>query len=63
MTKHFSKYSQKVKILYKISDTKMFVECLNCMSAFEIYICKVKHGRGKYCSKNVWVMLMGKLEK
>lgn len=45
----FGKY--KACIIRQLSNTKAIVKCLWCNKEFETYFCKIRAGRGKYCSK------------
>jgi hypothetical protein len=40
-----------IHIIRQLSDIKAIVKCLWCGKEFETYYCKIKDGRGKYCSK------------
>lgn len=41
-----------VRIIRQLSDFKCVVQCLWCGKEFDTYYCKIKDGRGKYCSKS-----------
>jgi hypothetical protein len=41
----------KVCIIRQLSNVKALVKCLWCGEVFETYYCKIKNGRGKYCSR------------
>lgn len=53
-------------IIRQLSNTKAIVECLHCGKEFETYYCKIRAGRGRYCSircRNVAHGVMEALKK
>lgn len=53
-------------IIRQLSNTKVIVRCLYCEKEFETYYCKIKAGRGRYCSircRNVAHGIMEALKK
>jgi hypothetical protein len=42
----------KACIIRQLSNTKAIVRCLWCGKEFETYYCKIKIGRGRYCSRH-----------
>jgi hypothetical protein len=46
-------------IIRQLSNTKVIVGCLHCEKEFETYYCKIRIGRGRYCSRHCLGLVSG----